>query len=273
MQDELEHNAVPEAEAPETEPPHPVTVRTYAIGDVHGKRRMLELLLQRIEADRKSHPTDSWRLLFLGDYVDRGEDSRGVLDLLLVLRNRRPRPIFLRGNHEQLMLDALTGSAPEPTVDGRFLRPSQEMRNWLDNGGSETLESYKVQDYSQWEKSVPELHWKFVRETELEFVTDTHHFVHAGLLPPDETWEGAEFGADPRLWIREPFLSSTADFEGRRVIFGHTPQRSGRPLILRNKIGIDTGAFAGGPLTCAVLEEGQKARFLQVPFETEWRPL
>ena len=104
----------------------------------------------------------------------------------------------------------------------------------------------------------------------MEYVTKHYHFVHAGLLPPGRHWEGEGWGLDPRLWIREPFLSSRADFDGRTVVFGHTPQMSGLPLIARNKIGLDTAAVFGGPLTAAAFESdfsGRKApppRFYQV---------
>ena len=231
--------------------------------------------------------------VFLGDYVDRGEDSRAVIETLLEWRERRPDSIFLRGNHEQLMLDVR--DAPDGTEQVERARLSLI---WLQNGGSETLLSYGVPGFREWFDvarpvlkrlpldmlqdlkdsfelwldAIPEPHWQFLRDTEMEYVTERYHFVHAGLLAPGQTWEAEGWSIDPRLWIREPFVSSRADFGGRIVIFGHTPQGSGRPLIHSNKVGLDTGAVFGGPLTAAVFDprprEGapQPARTIQIPY-------
>lgn len=192
-------------------------------------------------------------LLFIGDYVDRGESSCDVIDYLISIRETHPNSIFLRGNHEQLMLDARDGASPEPGFSpGSFLL-SDEMLLWLSNGGDETLRSYcdeiDEDQFLTWWELIPEEHWQFLRSTRMEHITDRYHFVHAGLLPPGMMWEGQDRNFDPRLWIREPFLSSTHDFNGKVVVFGHTPQPGGAPWFKRNKIGIDTGAVFGGPLT------------------------
>ena len=169
-----------------------------------------------------------------------------------------------------MVLDALEKSDP-PNIsdDERFALFDETTLLWLQNGGGETLASYDVQNPLQWQESIPESHWEFFRATQLEYLTDNFHFVHAGVALPNQRWEGKEQGLDARLWIREPFLSSRADYDGRRVVFGHTPQMDGRPLVLRNKIGIDTGAVFGGPLTAAELnpETANKrdaVRFFQV---------
>ena len=242
----------------------------YTIGDVHGQVTMLNALLEHLRA-RPLRDDDT--LIFLGDYVDRGEDSCAVVDQLIQLQEVRPDTIFLRGNHEQLMLDARNS---EPTQQGPagFVMHSSETNHWLENGGADTLFSYGVDDFLNWRDQIPKAHWAFIEATQMEYVTERYHFVHAGLLPEGKSWEGAPYGLEPRLWIREPFLSYRPTIGGRVVVFGHTPQRTGRPLLQRNKIGIDTGAVFGGPLTAAVIDPdapiGKLPRpdFIQVIYDT-----
>jgi serine/threonine protein phosphatase 1 len=240
----------------------------YAIGDIHGKAAMLKAMLDELTA---IPIREEDIILFLGDYIDRGEDSSGVIDLLLELRRTRPNTVFLRGNHEQLLLSAAEGTVPEPDRSGRFMVHSEGMILWLQNGGIDTLVSYDVSDFSRWQEFIPIGHWDFFQNLEMEYVTEAFHFVHAGLLPPGESWEGEGQDLDPRLWIREPFISSDDSFGGRTVVFGHTPQRTGRPLVLANKVGLDTAAFGGGPLTCGVFDQvvrfnPNQARFIQIPY-------
>jgi serine/threonine protein phosphatase 1 len=249
----------------------------YAFGDIHGQVTMLQAMLKKLDA----LPLQSDDiLLFVGDYVDRGEDSQAVIKTLLEVRARRPNTVFLRGNHEQLMLDARDCAPPEPGVRPGSFVLSDETILWFQNGGNETLLSYTQDlddtDFLTWWEAIPETHWEFLRQTKIEHVTDRYHFVHAGLLPSGQTWEGQKTpafkGLDPRLWIREPFLSSRHDFSGRIVVFGHTPQHSGKPLIRKNKIGIDTGAVFGGPLTVLGVDPDATGRkfptpeFLQVSY-------
>jgi serine/threonine protein phosphatase 1 len=240
----------------------------YAIGDIHGKAAMLKAMLDELAAIPIQEEDV---ILFLGDYIDRGEDSCGVIDLLLALKRTRPNTVFLRGNHEQLLLSAAEGPPPDPDRSGRFMVHTEDMILWLQNGGIDTLVSYHVSDFSRWQEFIPKEHWEFFQDLQLEYVTETYHFVHAGLLPPGESWEGEGQDLDPRLWIREPFLSSDHNFDGRTVVFGHTPQRTGRPLVLYNKVGLDTAAFGGGPLTCGVFDQTApyhpaQARFIQLPY-------
>ncbi len=220
----------------------------YAIGDIHGQQTML---LEMLRVLREVPLREEDLVVFLGDYIDRGEDSKAVIETLIEFRRERPDTIFLRGNHEQLMLEARDGPAPENADREGYVMYSPLMINWLQNGGVDTLLNYQVTDFSRWWEGIPTAHWNFIRDTQIEHVTERYHFVHAGILPPGKSWEGQDWDikADPRVWIREPFLSSKDRFEGRIVVFGHTPQRSGRPLINKNKIGLDTGAVFGGPLT------------------------
>ncbi len=211
------------------------------------------MLLEMMKILREIPIQDEDVLVFLGDYIDRGENSKAVIETLINLKKERPSTVFLRGNHEQLMIEAKDGPLPEPAEQEGYIMYSSLMINWLQNGGVDTLLNYGVVDFSRWWEEIPPTHWDFIRETQLEYITERYCFVHAGLLPQGKSWEGQEWEmkADPRMWIREPFLSSKDRFEGRIVVFGHTPQRSGRPLINKNKIGIDTGAVFGGPLTAA----------------------
>jgi serine/threonine protein phosphatase 1 len=239
----------------------------YAIGDIHGQATMLRSML---EALREMPLRDEDTVVFLGDYVDRGEDSCGVIETLIQFRAEHEDTIFLRGNHEQLMLDARSSPEPEPSPEEGFVLFSDQMLLWLQNGGSDALLSYGLKNPLEWWESIPKSHWDFIRATTFDYITPRYHFVHAGLLLPGQSWEGEEWGLDPRLWIREPFLSSNrASYGGRIVVFGHTPQLSGRPLIQRNKIGLDTGAVFGGPLTMAAFDPNAPQRKFPAPQFTQ----
>ncbi|HLK60339.1 MAG TPA: metallophosphoesterase family protein [Chthonomonadaceae bacterium] len=239
----------------------------YAIGDIHGQVTMLRALLDKLKA---LPLTDEDTLIFIGDYVDRGEDSKAVIETLIALKGERPDTVFLRGNHEQLMLDARDSDPPRMgSVPGAFIFSDPTLL-WFQNGGEETLFPYtddlSDEQYLRWWEAIPEAHWKFLKETRLEYSAGRYLFVHAGLLPQGKMWEGQTRGFDPRLWIREPFLSSRDDFGGRIVVFGHTPQMSGKPLLQRNKIGIDTAAVFRGALTAAVLDPSATGRRAPMPF-------
>lgn len=229
----------------------------YAIGDIHGQVTMLRALLDTLRAlPLREEDT----VVFLGDYIDRGEDSCGVIETLIGFRAEHEDTVFLRGNHEQLMLDARSGPEPEPSSQEGFVLFADETLLWLQNGGTDALQSYSLKNPLQWWESIPDSHWSFIRATLMDYITPRYHFVHAGLLLPGQSWEGAEYKLDPRLWIREPFLSCRASYEGRIVVFGHTPQMSGRPLVQRHKIGLDTGAVFGGPLTMATFDPNAPVR-------------
>jgi len=215
--------------------------RVYAIGDIHGCLDRLEALHQQIVEDIAARPTDRTLLVHLGDYVDRGSDSAGVVARLsdCALSARLPT-VNLMGNHELMMLAAIATGEAEVT------------ELWLANGGSDSLLSWGVPRSAQpkeWPSYFPKPHLLFLRDLASYHTAGGYLFVHAGIRPgiPLERQSRHDL-----LWIREPFLSFGAAF-GPVVVHGHTPRHD--PVVRPNRIGIDTGAVMGGALTCAVLEE------------------
>lgn len=196
--------------------------RLLAVGDIHGCCRTLRKLLAAIRPGRSD------RLVFLGDYIDRGPDPRGVVDTLLALRRRVPRCVFLMGNHERMLLDALAG---------------RNLPLYLANGGAVTLRAYTVNGRLK----MPAAHRRFFRSLRLFYETGTHIFVHAGLRPGRALGQQAE---EDLLWIREAFLNAPPNGP-KTVVFGHTPMRA--PLFRARRIGLDTGAVRGGALTACDL--------------------
>ncbi|NCO56698.1 MAG: metallophosphatase [Nitrospirae bacterium CG18_big_fil_WC_8_21_14_2_50_70_55] len=201
--------------------------RTFAIGDIHGCLDHLEALLARI-----AYQPGEDRLIFLGDYVDRGPDSAGVVERLLVLRAESPQVVCLMGNHERMFLDFLDDRRPEL---------------FLANGGRATLASYQRRSH-RWQRltgraEIPDDHVAFLRALPLMHVTPTHVFVHAGLRPGLPLAEQVE---EDLLWIREPFFTAPVELS-RTVVFGHSPMVT--PFREAKRVGIDTGACYGGPLT------------------------
>ncbi len=221
----------------------PQGLRIYAIGDVHGCADQLAALHAQIAQDARAHPAEEVVLVHLGDYVDRGDDSAGVLERLL---GPCPVPggevVNLLGNHEVMMLDA---------CDPRS--PAGAMPFWLENGGAETLASYRTgpEDPAPWE-AIPREHLALLRGCSLRWAAGDYLFVHAGLRP------GVELDAqsdNDLCWIRDEFLSHRDSF-GPMVVHGHSITED---IDLRaNRIGIDTGAFASGKLTAIGLEGGER---------------
>ncbi|MDT8440118.1 MAG: metallophosphoesterase family protein [Desulfuromonadales bacterium] len=200
--------------------------RLLAIGDIHGCLAQLAALLDLVA------PTADDRLVFLGDYVDRGPESAGVLDCLLRLRWQLPQTVFLRGNHEQMFSDFLTGRDPMP---------------FLLNGGDQTLLSYQCDE--RW--PIPPEHRQFLDSLVNLHTEDEFIFVHAGLRPKVPL---AEQSVDDLLWIRQEFLAAGDDCE-KTVVFGHTPFLE--PLQERRRLGLDTGCVYGRQLTCCEVRSRQ----------------
>ena len=197
-------------------------MRTLAIGDIHGSSAALDALLAVVG------PTPDDRLVFLGDYVDRGPDTRGVLDRLIAL-DRSHRCVFLRGNHELMMT--------------RSRHDRGELRMWLSVGGKQALRSYGPAASLA---DVPAEHWDFLDDRLVDYhETDTHIFVHANLYP------GVPLAEQPESMLFWEFLNWPIRHEsGKTVVCGHSSQKSGEVLDLGDTICIDTFAYGGGWLTC-----------------------
>lgn len=221
--------------------------RVYAIGDIHGRRDLLDQLLEKIDADAQG---DSYQLIFLGDYVDRGPDSWGVIERLVCLRQSRPSTIFLKGNHEQALID--------------FIADPKASEAWLDWGGLETLQSYGVENIrgrsleqvrDQLSELMPDAHFRFLLDLSLSYARGHYFFVHAGVNPTRSLQSQRE---SDLLWIREPFLSAKNGLKTDKIIVhGHTP--TAQPEDLGWRINIDTGAFASGMLTALCLQTTQRS--------------
>lgn len=229
----------------------PEGLRIYAIGDIHGRADLLDRLMTEIEAEESAAAART-QLIFLGDYLDRGPDSPGVIDRLVALSRARPETVFLKGNHEAVYLD--------------FLERPAAFEDWLHWGGAETLESYGVAQ--PWSRPVKDLasemlrrmpgeHFTFIKRLELACAFGDYFFVHAGVRPgvPLDAQEEHDL-----LWIRGDFhRASSRERPDKVIVHGHRPTK--KAVDAGWRIGVDTGACFSGKLTAAVLE-GETRRFL-----------
>jgi len=242
------------APAARRQPQVPPGMRIYAIGDIHGQVALLDRLHGEIEADASAGQQLQSVIVYLGDYVDRGMHSREVVDRLL---SPLPgfRTIHIKGNHEQAVLD--------------FLEDPSFGMQWANFGGLETLYSYGNADAVRLSKpeeffkaadlffeQLPAAHLRFFKALPTSTTIGDYYFVHAGVKPGIPLESQVE---EDLLWIREEFLDSPVDF-GKIVVHGHSPEPD--PVLRANRIGVDTGAYMTGVLTCVVLE-GTGLRFLQ----------
>ncbi|WP_050422968.1 metallophosphoesterase family protein [Bradyrhizobium tropiciagri] len=231
-------------------------VRLYVVGDIHGRSDLLDKIADLITQDLADRPVTDALTVTLGDYVDRGPDSRGVLDRLT--RNAFPTPyIPLKGNHEEMLQ--------------LFLMDPEIGTNWRHWGGLETIHSYgiavdtlmvgrgKERASKALRAAIPDEHVAFISSLKLSISVGRYFLCHAGVRPgiPLELQRPTDL-----LWIRDEFLSSKTDF-GKIVIHGHSPVAE--PEILLNRINVDTGAFASGRLSCLVLERDAR-RCLQASY-------
>ncbi len=230
----------------------------YAVGDVHGRLDVLEPLIRReIASDVLiTRPKERPLLIFLGDYVDRGPQSRGVVDLILSLSaDSAFEVVALKGNHEEALL--------------QFLEQPSFAATWFEHGGAQTLVSYGVQppstrtDHEAWAKTrdefaeaLPPEHLAFYRGLELIRTVGDYAFVHAGVRPGVPLAEQAERDL---LWIRHEFINDRGPFE-KVIVHGHTPNEEAQ--LTRHRLGIDTGAYATGVLS-AVRLYGTDQRLIQ----------
>ena len=206
-------------------------MRTLAIGDIHGCSAALDQLLRLAKVSKSD------TIITLGDYVDRGPDSKGVLDRLVWLQGQCTL-IPLMGNHEIMMLQSRT----DPLWH----------KDWLTHGGKHTLRSYAPEKKDLSLADVPPEHWRFMEQCREFHETDTHIFVHAGLAPEVPLRE------QQPLQLFWEFLTPEAKphMSGKRIICGHTSQQSARPLDLGHTLCIDTHAYASGFLSCLDVERG-----------------
>ena len=228
----------------------PAGQRLYAIGDIHGRLDLLEALLARIDDDDGGRDGPRGEIIFLGDLIDRGPDSAGVIDRLIALREERPGTRFLLGNHEEVFLAALGGDA-------------KAVKGFHRIGGAETaysygipLEAYASADFSQvaqmLSEAVPAAHRAFLEAFEDMIVEGDYAFVHAGVRPGVAL---AEQRLSDLRWIRDEFLSSTEPHE-KVVVHGHSIRRE--VADLPHRIGLDTGAYRSGTLTAMGFEDGRR---------------
>jgi serine/threonine protein phosphatase 1 len=234
-------------------PSGPAHSRAYAIGDIHGRLDLLEDLLHQVERDHISRGPAKTYLVFLGDLVDRGPDSKGVIERLLTRPPEFARPVFIKGNHEEFFLRILEGE--EDTI-----------MDWLTYGGYECCESYGLSKgwtlnasareiMGRLKAAVPASHHEFLDSMADSFQFGDYVFVHAGIRPGVAIEH--QTGKDLR-WIREGFLEDRTD-HGVVVVHGHTIVDS--PEQHRNRIALDTGAYRSGVLTALGLE-GQERWFI-----------
>lgn len=232
---------------PASTPRTPEGARVYAVGDIHGRLDLLRRLHDLIAEDAGGAPAATKTIVYLGDYIDRGLDSRGVIDCLLDETPSGLTAVYLMGNHEEVFL--------------QFLDDAAVGEDWLQFGGDATLYSYGVQlaptggaqrnlvdAQLTLRENLPARHLNFLRALRNQCLIGGYMFVHAGVRP------GVPLAAQSDrdlLWIRGEFLDSRAD-HGAMVVHGHSISLEGENLP--NRINIDTGAYATGILTCLVMD-------------------
>ncbi len=211
--------------------------KIFAVGDIHGCYDKLVAMMKILPWNREAGDL----LLFIGDYIDRGPKSRDVVHFLVNLRKKGGKFIFLKGNHERMLLDY-------------YIQQKDQML-YVANGGAETIASYVEGGIGRKAFVLPEDHLEFLLSLKLYYETDDYIFVHAGLRDGIGLEEQSE---EDMLWIREEFIYSAYDWN-KRVIFGHTALET--PFVTPGKIGIDTGAVYGNKLTAVELP---RMKFYQV---------
>jgi serine/threonine protein phosphatase 1 len=232
----------------------PHGVRVYAIGDIHGRLDLLEALLARIAAHEHEAPPACPVLIFVGDYIDRGPDSRGVIEVLVNGLPDRFERVFLRGNHEDMML--------------RIFKQPDQFDLWATNGGLATARSYGIAFTphpfsatdvkfitSRLDVAIPMPHRKFLEGLRINVTLGDYFFVHAGVRPGIPLAQQKESDC---LFIRDEFLSYRGSF-GKVIVHGHTPKSE--PENLPNRINVDTGAFFTDQLTALCLEGSSRKFF------------
>jgi serine/threonine protein phosphatase 1 len=213
----------------------------YAIGDIHGHKNKLQQLMAMIGEDAAQWPGPH-RLVFLGDYIDRGPDSQGVIEYFMHDIQPSFQSVFLRGNHEDIALRVLGGE-------------TELIASWMQFGGAAFLASYGVNPFrarimespevlqAELAERMPPQHRRFLESTVYSYGCGDYYFAHAGVRPGIDL---TKQDSTDLMWIRQEFLGSKQDF-GKIVVHGHSISTA--PDVKINRIGIDTGAYATGKLT------------------------
>lgn len=224
------------------------TSKVVAVGDIHGQKSKLDSLMTKLST-KINFPEVP--VIFLGDAVDGGPDTKKVLDQLMEWERQYPHWVFLYGNHEDMLLDAVCQGS---RVYGSFSQ-------WYNHGGAETLQSYLRESGMSLERQqtmskpelaryiIPKRHLDWLRDRPYFFETEHFFFVHAGVRPGEHP---ASTGPFDMIWLRNEFIRSTYEW-GKRIIYGHT--YSPEPVVRDNKIGIDTMTHSSGDLTAVILDE------------------
>jgi serine/threonine protein phosphatase 1 len=245
----LRNRAQPVASQSAFAPAIPPGQRVYAIGDIHGRIDLLQSIERRITADVAAAPEGMQStVVYLGDYVDRGPDSSAVIRHLMTRPPIASKDIYLKGNHEQVLLDFLDD-------------PNRVGEQWFAFGGIATLMSYGILEVAskvqagrfddlrdELAASIPQDQLAFLRSLKLSWESGDYFFVHAGIDPRQPM---DRQGPESMLWIREEFTSASGPFT-RRIVHGHTIVPAVE--LLPHRIAVDTGAYATGRLSCVVLE-------------------
>lgn len=238
---------------PEFVPTMTPGLRVYAVGDIHGRLDLLDRILMQIDADHAARPPAERHLIFLGDLVDRGPDSAGVVERIRTLAEGDPHVHCLMGNHEEIFLRSIEGD-------------DKALRLFCRIGGRETLISYGVtpEDYERLDYAevveqllarVPAAHRDFLTSLQEILIMGDYVFVHAGIRPGISI---AEQKLAETRWIRDPFLDHRAPLE-KMVVHGHTVAEEAE--MLPHRIGIDTGAYHSDRLTALMLENTDRHVF------------
>lgn len=229
----------------------PEGVRLYAIGDVHGRLDLLTAMHRRIGDDLASDPPADWRIIHLGDYVDRGPDSKGVIDFLIGAQLRDGRNLAVRGNHDVGLIDFLN----DPDPRGLFAM----------FGGDATARSYGIEkpDFrdpaiaEELKRLVPDAHRRFIANLSFSQTFGDFFFCHAGVRPGVPLTRQA---LRDLMWIRGEFHNWPELFE-KVIVHGHTPHHE--PEVLANRVNLDTEAWRSGVLTALAID-GTRKRILSV---------
>jgi serine/threonine protein phosphatase 1 len=236
---------LPRARSSVVKPRLPDGIRLYALTDIHGCSGLLKSMFRVIDRDLMTIGRRRAIHVFMGDYIDRGPDSSGTIDLLIE-RARKHESVFLKGNHEMFLFEVL--------------KNPELLQNWREYGGLQTLISYGVHPplnptaseqkglIDRFSAAIPSHHWMFFEHLRTSFVCGDFFFVHAGIRPGLPLASQRE---DDLLWIRDEFLFSERK-HGKYIVHGHTPVRE--PDIRRNRANIDTGAYATGNLTLLTIQ-------------------